>query len=219
MRHLAGGPHPVVARIGSKAGKRRISTISGEFGTALTTCRTCDKESRPLHDWPHAASACCATNVPSPWPAAAVGRIPEPGVTVVGSPVESHRTGTEAGALTFTSGADMLIASLVFHVQPDKRSEFVSAVGEILDVLRSSQGCLGCRLVTDCENEDLFVMTSEWDNRTFLERYLASTEFQVLEGTRILLCDGPALSIDELVSRRRAPRPKRHKAVNAHLDT
>jgi quinol monooxygenase YgiN len=152
-------------------------------------------------------------------PAAAVARHPEPGVTVVAFQSKGMAPVREAGALTFNSGGDMLIASLVFHVQPDKRSEFVSAVGEILDVLRSSQGCLGCRLVTDCENEDLFVMTSEWDNRAFLERYLASTEFQVLEGTRILLCDGPALSIDELVARRRAPRPKRRKAVNVQLDT
>jgi quinol monooxygenase YgiN len=106
----------------------------------------------------------------------------------------------------------MLIASLVFDVLPDKRSEFVSAVVEIVDRLRSSHGCLGCRLVTDCENGNLFVMTSEWDGRTFLERYLASTEFSVLEGTRILLNDGPSLSIDELLSRRRSPRPCRRPA-------
>ena len=71
----------------------------------------------------------------------------------------------------------MLIASLVFDVLPDKRAEFVSAVGEIVESLRSSQGCLACRLVTDCENDNLFVMTSEWDGRMFLDRYLASAEF------------------------------------------
>jgi quinol monooxygenase YgiN len=105
----------------------------------------------------------------------------------------------------------MIIASLVFDVLPDKRSEFVSAIGGILDVLRSSQGCRGCRLATDCENENVFLMTSEWDSRAFLEGYLASADFEILEGTRILLSDGPSLSIDELVSRRRAPRPGRRK--------
>ena len=103
----------------------------------------------------------------------------------------------------------MLIASLVFNVQPDKRVEFVSAVSDILDRLRSSQGCLGCRLAADYENENVFVMTSEWDNCAFLDRYLASTEFQILEGTRILLRDGPSLSVDEVLSRRREPRPAR----------
>jgi quinol monooxygenase YgiN len=106
----------------------------------------------------------------------------------------------------------MLIASLVFDVLPDKRAEFISAVGQIVESLRSSQGCLACRLVTDCENDNLFVMTSEWDGRTFLDRYLASAEFSILEGTRILLSDGPELSIDELLSRRRSPRPRRRRA-------
>lgn len=106
----------------------------------------------------------------------------------------------------------MLIASLVFDVLPDKRAEFMSAVGQIVESLRSSQGCLACRLVSDCENDNLFVMTSEWDGRTFLDRYLSSKEFSVLEGTRILLSDGPELSIDELLSRRRSPRPRRRRA-------
>ena len=106
----------------------------------------------------------------------------------------------------------MLIASLVFDVLPDKRAEFVSAVSQIVESLRSSQGCLSCRLVTDCENDNLFVMTSEWDGRTFLDRYLASPEYSILEGTRILLSDGPELSIDELLSRRRSPRPRQRKA-------
>ena len=103
----------------------------------------------------------------------------------------------------------MLIASLLFDVRPENRAEFVSAVEGILDALRSSQGCLGCRLVNDYEVDNVFFMTSEWDNRMYLDRYLASPEYQVLEGTRILLRDGPALSVDEVVSRQRAPRPKR----------
>ena len=106
---------------------------------------------------------------------------------------------------------DMLIASLMFDVRPDKRGEFVSAIGDILDTLRSSKGCLGCRLVSDCENENVFVMMSEWDDGDCLEQHLASTEFQVLEGTRILLRDGPSLSVDEVLARRRAPRPRRQR--------
>ena len=105
----------------------------------------------------------------------------------------------------------MLIASLFFHVRPDKREEFLSAASAILKTIRLSPGCLGCRLAADCENENVFVMTSEWNGGAFLERHLASTEFHVLEGTRILLRDGPTLSIDEVLSRRRSP--KRHADV------
>ena len=101
----------------------------------------------------------------------------------------------------------MLIASLSFEVHPDKRAEFVSAVNHIMQTLRWSAGCLGCRLVTDCENPNQFTLATEWDNRTYLDQYLASAEFGILEGTRFLLRDGPGLSIDEVVSRARPRGP------------
>jgi len=104
----------------------------------------------------------------------------------------------------------MVIASLVFDVLPDKRTEFVSAVAGWLDTLRAAQGCLGCRLAADFENQNVFVMTSEWDGKPFLDQYLSSGDFKVVEGTRILLTDGPSLSIDEVLSRRRTPRPRRY---------
>lgn len=100
----------------------------------------------------------------------------------------------------------MLIASLSFEVHSDKRTEFVGAVNHIVQTLRWFAGCLGCRLVSDCENPNQFTLFSEWDNRTFLDRYLASPEFQILEGTRFLLREGPALSIDEVVARGRLPQ-------------
>ena len=105
----------------------------------------------------------------------------------------------------------MLIASLSFEVRPDKRGEFVSAVNYIVQTIRWSAGCLGCRLVSDCENPNLFTLSSEWDNRAYLDTYLGSPEFKILEGTRFLLrSDGPALSIDEVVSRGRVPGPLKH---------
>jgi len=104
----------------------------------------------------------------------------------------------------------VLVASLLFDVRPEKRGEFVSAVTHIVETIRWSAGCLGCRLVSDCENANVFVLMSEWDTRMFLDRYLASVKFQILEGTRFLLQAGPALSIDEVLSRGRHPGPVRH---------
>jgi quinol monooxygenase YgiN len=100
----------------------------------------------------------------------------------------------------------MLIASLTFDVRADKRAEWVSAVTQVLDTMRWSTGCLGCRLYTECENPNLFMLTSEWDNRGFLEAHLESQEFQILEGTSFLLRSGPALVVDEVVARARIPR-------------
>ena len=101
----------------------------------------------------------------------------------------------------------VLIASLAFEVRPEKRAEFVSAVNIIMQTVRWSAGCLECRLFTDCENPTQFTLLSKWNDDAFLDRYLSSSEFQILEGTRFLLRDGPELSIDEVVSRGRPRGP------------
>jgi quinol monooxygenase YgiN len=104
----------------------------------------------------------------------------------------------------------VLIASLSFDVRPDKRTDFVSAVHHVVETLRWCPGCLGCRLMTDCENPSLFTLSSEWVSPELLERHLVSPEFQILEDTRVLLRDGPGLSIDEVVSRGRPRGPLKH---------
>ena len=45
----------------------------------------------------------------------------------------------------------MLITSISFDVTPNKRAEFVSAASRIVQTLRWSSGCLGCRLLSDCD--------------------------------------------------------------------
>jgi quinol monooxygenase YgiN len=99
----------------------------------------------------------------------------------------------------------MLIASLSFDVLPDKRSEFASAIVELVEAVRWKSGCLGCRLVSDCERHNQFTLMSEWDSRRYLDEHLSSREYQILEGTRFLLRDGPVLSIDEVIARARVP--------------
>ena len=96
----------------------------------------------------------------------------------------------------------MLIASLRFDVQPAKRHEFMSAVADVVRTVRESHGCLRCRFVTDCENENIFLVVSEWDGNLWLDRHLGSPEFKILRGTRILLREAPSLSVDEVLTRR-----------------
>jgi quinol monooxygenase YgiN len=108
----------------------------------------------------------------------------------------------------------MIIASFSFEVRSDKRQEFVSALSQSVQAVRWSAGCLGCRLLTDCENPNAFLLMSEWDTSAFLNRYLASPHFQVLEGMRFLLRDGPALSVDQVVSRGRPRGPVKHAQLD-----
>lgn len=104
----------------------------------------------------------------------------------------------------------MLVAILTFDVRPDKRVEVVGALTHVVRTVRWATGCLGCRLVSDCENRNLVSLVSEWDSRPYLDAFLESPEFHVLEGTRFLLRDGPSLSIDEVISRGRHPGPLHH---------
>jgi quinol monooxygenase YgiN len=107
------------------------------------------------------------------------------------------------------SGFAVLIVALSFDVRPEHQREFVSAVTHVACAIRWAPGCLGCRLVADCESPTLFTLYSEWDGRPFLNRHLASPEFQVLTGTKFLLRSGPTLTIDEVVSYGRHPGPVR----------
>ena len=101
----------------------------------------------------------------------------------------------------------MLIASLRFDVLPAKRQEFLSAVVDIVHTVRASHGCLACRFVSDCEHDNIFLLVSEWEQSLWLDRHLGSPEFKILRGTRILLREGPSLSVDEVLTRRDERRP------------
>ena len=103
----------------------------------------------------------------------------------------------------------MLIASLVCEVRSEKHREFVGAATQLLERLRRQRGCLGCRLMVDYENPNVMTLFSEWDSADFLDDYLESGEFKILEGARFLLRDGPRLSVDEVISRGRFPDPRR----------
>ena len=107
----------------------------------------------------------------------------------------------------------MLIASLECEAHPDKHREFMSAATRLVERLRQQRGCLGCRLLCDCENPHSVTLVSEWDQEGFLDRYLKSDEFQLLEGARFLLRDGPRLSVDEVISRGRFPHPLQRQAL------
>lgn len=93
----------------------------------------------------------------------------------------------------------VLIAALTFEVRSAKRGEFVSAVTHLLQAIRWSAGCRDCRLLRDCENRNMYLLVSEWEEVVSLQGFLGSPEFDVLEGTGFLLQNGPRLTIDQVV--------------------
>jgi quinol monooxygenase YgiN len=93
----------------------------------------------------------------------------------------------------------MVVASFQFQVRREKRAEFVRAAEHFVSTLRHSPGCVDCHLLSDCELRGRFTVSSRWDGRTPLRRFLQSNEFRALLGTRILLHDPPHICIDEVV--------------------
>jgi quinol monooxygenase YgiN len=99
----------------------------------------------------------------------------------------------------------MHVASVTLRVRPEKRHEALSAIDELMRRMRSSPGCLACRLLADTGDDTNLRLVSEWKARLDLEQFLASREFQVLQGMRILLRAEPEAILDEVVLR--APMP------------
>ena len=93
----------------------------------------------------------------------------------------------------------MMLVTLDFHARRDKRVEFLRTAENFVATLRQSQGCLDCRLMADCEVPGSYTLTSQWEGRDALRRFLQSDDFRALLGTKILLREGPQVSIDEVL--------------------
>ena len=93
----------------------------------------------------------------------------------------------------------MMLVSLEFHARRDKRGEFLRTAENFVATLRQSQGCLDCRLLADCEVHGAYTLTSQWEGREAVRRFLQSDDFRALLGTKILLREAPQVSIDEVL--------------------
>ena len=99
----------------------------------------------------------------------------------------------------------MHVASVTLRVRPDKRLEALSTIDELLRRMRSWPGCLTCRVLADVDDTNELRLVSEWNGRRDLENFVASREFLVLQGMRILLREEPEAVLDEVAVR--APMP------------
>jgi quinol monooxygenase YgiN len=99
----------------------------------------------------------------------------------------------------------MHVASVTLRVRRDKRVEALSAIAELRRRMRSEPGCLSCGLWSDVDDDSQLRLVSEWRNQHDLENFVASGEFLVLRGMRILLREEPEAIIDEVTAR--APMP------------
>ena len=95
----------------------------------------------------------------------------------------------------------MVLVSISLRAQPHKREEVLSAVDETAERMRRVPGCQRCRLFVDSEDPNALTLASEWQSMPAAEAFVASREFQILKGIRILLRDQPAMVFDDVHAR------------------
>ncbi|HEY9464743.1 MAG TPA: antibiotic biosynthesis monooxygenase family protein [Vicinamibacterales bacterium] len=112
---------------------------------------------------------------------------------------------TAASGSHFAAGTRpaMHIATMNLRVRDDKRSEALSAIDGFIRRMRSWPGCLTCRLLADASDGEMLTLVSEWDSREGLDGFIASREFLILQGMRMVLRDDPQVILDEILLRSR----------------
>jgi len=96
----------------------------------------------------------------------------------------------------------MFVAHVVLKVRPSKRPEALSAIRELMRGLRAWPNCESCRFFAAIDDDTSLVLVSEWNSRAALEKLLASQEFLVLRGMRMLLQRDPEVIVDEVGARK-----------------
>ena len=95
----------------------------------------------------------------------------------------------------------MLLTTISFRVQPHKRSEALSAVDALAQLMRTYPGCARSRVLSDSEDQNAFMIASEWHDASAVESFFDSREFRIFKGVRILMREEPFIVIDDVRSR------------------
>ena len=95
----------------------------------------------------------------------------------------------------------MLLASISFRLVPHKRDEALSAVDALVQRMRVAPGCARSRVLSDAEDQNLFVITSEWSDANAAEAFFSSRAFQIFKGVRILMREEPYSVLDDVRAR------------------
>src|ERR1700752_187085 len=81
----------------------------------------------------------------------------------------------------------MVVNTAKVTVYPDKRTEFLQTVSQLLEPLKGSRGCLNFRLDVDSSDENSSLLISEWETESDFRNYQRSPDFAVLHGAIMVL--------------------------------
>jgi len=83
----------------------------------------------------------------------------------------------------------MIILRLTMNVLPEKQKEVVQTLLTLTELTGKVNGCLGCNMFRNMEDESIYTLIEEWETREDLERHIGSKRFSVLLGTKSLLAE------------------------------
>lgn len=83
----------------------------------------------------------------------------------------------------------MITMTQNFIVLPKNRREFLQTISALIVHTRKMKGCLILKGYHDSEDENSFVLISEWESQGDLDNYIHSEIFEVLLGTKSLLAE------------------------------
>ena len=81
----------------------------------------------------------------------------------------------------------MILNTARVTVKPEKRKEFVLTVKQLLEPIKSAEGCRACILYVDVADENSSFLISEWETETDLNKHLRSNDFAILRGAITVL--------------------------------
>lgn len=90
----------------------------------------------------------------------------------------------------------MIIMKHNLVVQPKKRRELIQTILDLIILFRKMNGCLSHNCYQSIENENSFILISEWNTKEDMDNYIRSEGFDVLQGVKVLLVDPQEIKFD-----------------------
>jgi len=81
----------------------------------------------------------------------------------------------------------MIVNTSRITVYPEKRAEFFQTVGQLLEPIKSTKGCMAFTLYVDVADENSSLLIGEWETESDLDNYLRSTDHAILHGAITVL--------------------------------
>ena len=84
---------------------------------------------------------------------------------------------------------EMIVFRINMNVIPEKHLEITQTLLSMIEPTEKKAGCLRFGVFCDIENKNRFSLLGEWETREALDRHIASHQFSVLLGTKVLLSE------------------------------